>query len=66
MLSFDGLHPSNTGYAIIAYEFIDVINKAYGTHIPQIDVKAAYQGTRCKNANYCYPDPYAPPNDITD
>ena len=64
MLSFDGLHPSNTGYALIAYEFIDTINKAYGTHIPQIDVKAVYDGKRCQNKNYCYADPYAPPNDI--
>lgn len=66
MLSFDGLHPSNTGYALIAYVFIDTINKAYGTHIPQIDIKAAYDGKRCHNSNYCYADPYAPPNDISD
>ena len=39
--SFDGIHPSNTGYALVAYAFIDAINKAYGTHIPQIDLKAA-------------------------
>ena len=65
ILSFDGLHPSNTGYALIAYVFIDTINKAYGTHIPQIDIKAVYNGTRCANSNYCYPDPYAPPNDIS-
>jgi lysophospholipase L1-like esterase len=64
LLSFDGLHPSNTGYALIASEFIGTINKAYGTHIPQIDVKAAYGGTRCSNSKYCYADPYAPPNDI--
>ncbi len=64
ILSFDGLHPSNTGYALIAYEFIDTINKAYGTHIPQVDVKAVYDGKRCSNSNYCYADPYAPPNDI--
>ena len=62
--SFDGLHPSNTGYALIAYVFIDTINKAYGTHIPQVDIKAAYDGKRCQNSSYCYPDPYAPPNDI--
>ena len=36
--SFDGLHPSNTGYALIAYDFIKTINQAYGTHIPQIDL----------------------------
>lgn len=65
VLSFDGLHPSNTGYALIASEFIDTINKAYGTHIPQIDVEAVYRGKRCHNKNYCFPDPYAPPNDIS-
>ncbi|MGB6951057.1 MAG: hypothetical protein WBE15_03825 [Candidatus Cybelea sp.] len=63
--SFDGLHPSNTGYALIALEFIKAINTTYGTHIPQVDVGAAYAGTRCANANYCFPDPYAPPNDLT-
>jgi lysophospholipase L1-like esterase len=67
--SFDGIHPSNTGYALVAYEFIDTINKAYGTHIRQIDLKAAYEGTRCGSASnphhrYCFPDPYAPPNDV--
>ncbi|HEY2475941.1 MAG TPA: hypothetical protein VGI19_14220 [Candidatus Cybelea sp.] len=63
--SFDGLHPSNTGYALIALEFIDAINKAYGTHIPQVDVGAVYAGTRCSNPKYCFPDPYAPPNVMT-
>ncbi len=63
--SFDGIHPSNTGYALIAYEFIATINKAYGTHIPQIDYEAVYNGTRCSKTNYCFPDPYAPPNDLT-
>jgi lysophospholipase L1-like esterase len=62
LLSFDGLHPSNTGYALLAYAFIATINAAYGANIPQIDLKAAYGGMRCKNVNYCYPDPYAPPN----
>lgn len=65
ILSFDGLHPSNTGYALIAYSFIKVINKAYHTHIPQIDVRAVYEGSRCSDSRYCFPDPYAPPNDIS-
>ena len=64
LLSFDGLHPSNTGYALIANVFTDVINKAYGTKIPQVDVVKVYNGTRCTNTVYCYPDPYAPPHDI--
>jgi hypothetical protein len=59
-LSFDGIHPSNTGYAIIAYEFIKAINAAYGAHIPEVDVKAVYDGSRCSNKKYCFPDPYAP------
>lgn len=63
ILSFDGLHPSNTGYALIAYDFIKTINRAYGTHIPEVDLKAVYDGTRCSNKHYCFPDPYAPPND---
>ncbi len=61
--SFDGIHPSNTGYALIASAFIQTINAAYGTHIPPIDVKAVYEGTRCSTKHYCFPDPYAPPND---
>jgi lysophospholipase L1-like esterase len=64
LVSFDGLHPSNTGYALLAYAFIATINGAYGTNIPQINIKAAYNGKRCKNPNFCYPDPYAPPNII--
>ena len=64
ILSFDGLHPSNTGYALIAYDFIKTINKAYGAQIPEVDVQAVYDGTRCSNKRYCFPDPYAPPNDI--
>src|SRR5579871_5160091 len=58
ILSFDGVHPSDTGYALIAYEFVDTINKAYGTHIPQVNLKGVYDGSRC--TTYCYPDPYAP------
>ena len=55
MLSFDGLHPSNTGYALIAYEFISTINKAYGTHIPQSRHRAVYDGKRCSNAGVLLP-----------
>jgi lysophospholipase L1-like esterase len=58
ILSFDGIHPSDTGYALVAYYFIKAINAAYGTHIPEVDVKAVYDGSRCKK--YCFPDPYAP------
>ena len=61
LASFDGLHPSNTGYALLAYAFIATIDKAFGASIPEIDVRAVYNGTRCSNPLQCYPDPYAPP-----
>ncbi len=60
ILSFDGIHPSNTGYGLIASVFIDTINQAYGTAIPQVDLTAVYNGTRCSNKKYCFKDPYAP------
>ena len=47
--SLDGLHPSNTGYALIANVFIDTLNAAYNLGIPDVNVGAVY-------AN----DPYAP------
>lgn len=59
ILSFDGIHPSNSGYALIAYVFIATINKAYGTNIPEVNITAAYDGSRCSNKKYCFPDPYA-------
>lgn len=59
ILSFDGIHPSNSGYALIAYVFIATINKAYGTNIPEVDLAAAYNGSRCSNKKYCFRDPYA-------
>ena len=40
VVSLDGIHPTNTGYAIIANRFIDVINRAWGTSISRADVDA--------------------------
>ena len=57
LLSYDGLHPSNTGYALIADAFIQTINGAYGTSIPPVNAQAVYQGT---GNNAAFPDPYAP------
>lgn len=36
--SLDGIHPSDRGYAIVANEFINTINSAYGAKIPKIDI----------------------------
>ena len=45
IFSFDGLHPSSTGYALIANVFIGAINSNFGTAIPpltQAQVQAIY------------------------
>lgn len=36
--SLDGVHPSTRGYAIIANEFIDAINRTYNGNIRKVDV----------------------------
>ncbi len=38
VFSLDGIHPTNQGQAIIANEFIKVINSKFGASIPLIDV----------------------------
>ena len=61
LLSYDGLHPSNTGYAVIADAFISAIDTAYGANIPPLalsDVQAIYGGTQ-PATRVPYPDPYA-------
>lgn len=58
LLSIDGLHPSDTGYALIASVFAQTANAAYGTSIPAINPVGAYDGLGGIFAPY--PDPYAP------
>lgn len=41
--SLDGIHPNPRGYAVIANEFIKVINAHYGSNIPLVDI-GVYQG----------------------
>lgn len=36
--SLDGIHPTSQGYAVVANEFIKVINQRYSASIPLIDV----------------------------
>lgn len=38
LFSLDGVHPTNRGYAIVANEFIKVINEKWGANIPFINV----------------------------
>ncbi|MHB8305174.1 MAG: SGNH/GDSL hydrolase family protein [Vulcanimicrobiaceae bacterium] len=52
LLSFDGLHPSDTGYALVANAFIGTIDQAFGATVPplsQAQIGAIYAT-----------DPYAP------
>jgi lysophospholipase L1-like esterase len=51
--SLDGVHPSNTGYAVIANAFIDELNTAYSLGIPDVNVTTVYST-----------DPYAPGNGV--
>jgi phospholipase/lecithinase/hemolysin len=39
LYSLDGVHPTNTGYAIIANEFIRTMNKQLGTDIPPVSIE---------------------------
>lgn len=38
LFSFDGFHPTNTGYAVIANKFIDTINQQLKTSIPDVSL----------------------------
>lgn len=38
LFSVDGIHPTNTGYAIIANEFISTMNSSLHTNIPSVNI----------------------------
>jgi lysophospholipase L1-like esterase len=38
LFSLDGIHPTNTGYALVANKFIDTMNSALGLSIADVDV----------------------------
>ena len=38
VFSLDGIHPTNTGYAVIANKFIDTLNSALGKTFPDVDL----------------------------
>jgi hypothetical protein len=38
IVSLDGIHPTNTGYAIIANQFIDTMNRSWNIHVPRANV----------------------------
>ena len=38
VFSYDGVHPSATGYAIVADALVQFVNASYGTTIPRVDM----------------------------
>ena len=36
VFSLDGIHPTNTGYAVVANKFIDTMNTSFGSKIPDV------------------------------
>jgi len=54
LFSTDGIHPSNTGYALTANVFIGTVDQAFGANIPPLSQ------TQISAINAA--DPYAPPH----
>jgi hypothetical protein len=38
VFSYDGVHPTATGYAIVADELVQFVNRNYGTSLPRVDM----------------------------
>ena len=51
LFSFDGIHPTNRGSAVIANESIQVINESFGGNIPQINVAKIPEGFPATTGN---------------
>lgn len=49
LFSFDGVHPSNRGHAIVANEFINVINTKFGAKFQKINVALVPTGYTLAN-----------------
>jgi lysophospholipase L1-like esterase len=49
--ALDGIHPTNTGYAVVANTYIDTMNTAFGSKIPDVALGPVAAA-----------DPYWPPN----
>ncbi len=45
IFSYDGIHPQNLGYALVANEFVKAINAAYNTNLPQVNLNPYLFGT---------------------
>ena len=45
IFSYDGVHPQRLGYALVANEFIKLINRAFGARVPQVNLQKYLEGT---------------------
>jgi hypothetical protein len=43
VFSLDGVHPTNTGYAIVADEFIEALDQTFAADIPPLSVELVAQ-----------------------
>ncbi|MGK2859944.1 MAG: SGNH/GDSL hydrolase family protein [Thermoanaerobaculia bacterium] len=51
MFSYDGFHPTDIGYALLANEFIRTINANYGTKIPYTSILRFFQNNNRRSVN---------------
>lgn len=45
IFSYDGVHPQRLGYAVVANEFVKLINSAFGARVPQVNLQKYLEGT---------------------
>lgn len=50
LFSLDGVHPTNRGHAVVANEFIKVINEKFGAKIPRINISSIPSGVPLNQA----------------
>lgn len=55
VFSYDGFHPTDLGYALIANEFIRVINREYDTRIPFVSITEFFANNAPPEASSIYP-----------
>ncbi len=60
VFSYDGVHPSATGYAIVADALVQFVNASYGTSLPRVDI-AAYLFNGNSSAGGYPTNSYGPP-----
>jgi lysophospholipase L1-like esterase len=51
LFSYDGIHPTDLGYTLVANEFIDVINQSWGTRIRRASILPFFANNAPTNAS---------------